>query len=81
MATWRELIGRALHDGDVLISNTLSEEEMDREFDSDYGAEEGLPFTAWSKDWVYFPVGYDGSERVRSVPRNPNGEATPHLGG
>jgi len=80
MATWRELIGKALRDGDVLISNTLSEEEMDREFDDDLGIEEGLQFTAWSKDWVYFPVCYDGSEWVGSVPRNPNGEATSHQG-
>lgn len=81
MATWRELIGKALNDGDVLISNTLSEEEMDCKFDDGYGGEEGLEFTAWSKDWVYFPICYDGAEWVGSVPRHPNGEATPHQGG
>lgn len=33
-------------------------------------------------DYVYFPLCYDGgSEWVGSVPRNPNGVLTMHLGG
>jgi hypothetical protein len=32
----------------------------------------------WTKDFVYFPHEYDGSESVQSVPRNPNGVAIIH---
>ena len=82
MATWRELIKEAIGGkGDLLIGNTLSESEMDVEFDNGYGGSEGIPFTAWSKDRVYFPVVYDGAEWVSSVPRNPCAEASDHCGG
>lgn len=54
---------------------------LDHQFHDGYGGEEGLPFTLWTKERVYFPVVYDGSEWVASVPRNPNGEATEHVGG
>lgn len=80
MATWRELINDAL-DGDVLIHNTLTEEEMDVDFADGYGMSEGKPFTAWSETRVYFPVVYDGAEWVGSAPRNPCGEACRHFGG
>ena len=82
MATWRKLIKDAIGDnGDVLIGNTLLESEMDVEFDDGYGGSEGIPFTAWSKDRVYFPVVYDGAEWVSSVPRNPCTKASGHCGG
>jgi len=80
MSTWKELINDAL-DGDVLIANTLTEEEMNKKFDSRYGGSEGKPFTAWSETRVYFPVVYDGLEWVSSAPRNPSDEATEHCGG
>ena len=83
--TWREGLrvamkcrGEELTD---LVSNTLSDDEMDEIFDDGYGRSEGRAFTAWSADHVYFPVVYDGSEWVGSVPRNPNGECTRHIGG
>ncbi len=41
----------------------------------------GVPFTAWTEDRVYFPVTYDGDERIGSAPRNPINEATEHFGG
>jgi hypothetical protein len=87
MATtnWHELIeftmkrrGETLAD---LVDNTMTDEEMLKEFDDGYGSAEGAAFTAWSTRFVYFPVVYDGSEWVGSVPRHPNGEPTNHVGG
>ena len=80
MATWRELILEAAGD-DVIIASTLTDEEMDKCFDSGYGGSEGSPFTAWSETRVYFPVVYDGAEWVGSAPRNPCNEKTYHVGG
>ena len=87
MSTWRKLIERELEArgeswGDVLVSDiTLDKKGLDREFDAGYGAEEGEPFTMWSKNRVYFPVCYDGAESVASVSRNPDGKPTRHIGG
>lgn len=54
---------------------------LDAEFDAGYGGEEGVPFLAWSADRIYFPVEYDGSERVDSLPRNPSDdEDVRHIG-
>jgi hypothetical protein len=50
-------------------------------FENGYGGPEGPVFTAWTQNRVLFPVCYDGAESVSSVPRNPNGEATEHVGG
>ena len=60
---------------------TLTKEELETTFDDDFGGIEGCPFTAWSENWVYFPVQYDGSEWVGSVPRNPCDIKTEHIGG
>lgn len=60
---------------------TLSEEELDVEFDEGYGSTEGKPFTVWTHDRVYFPVCYDGAEWCDSVTRNPDGKPTTHVGG
>jgi hypothetical protein len=82
MTTWRKELQKRLDENkDVLIACTLTEEELDIEFDKGYGLEEGLPFTAWSKKWVYFPVSYDGSEWVGCVPRKPCNISTQHIGG
>jgi hypothetical protein len=54
---------------------------LDFLFNSGYGGANGAFFTVWTENRVYFPVGYDGAEWVTSVPRNPNGEATRHVGG
>lgn len=83
--TWRKKIESMLNelgcDWDALESITLNEAELDRAFDDGYGTVEGAPFTAWTRDYVLFPVVYDGSEWVGCVPRNPNGYATEHWGG
>jgi len=83
MTTWRiELKDTCAHRGDRFenLIHTLTQAELDTEFDDGYGSPEGVPFTAWSDDWVYFPVVYDGTEWVGTVPRNPCGKKTVHVG-
>lgn len=82
---WKELIiecmskvGETLED---IESNTMSEKQMVRKFDSGWGATNGKPFTIWTKNRVYFPACYDGSEWVSFVSRNPDGKPTDHQGG
>lgn len=62
-------------------ANTMTEEEMAKNFDSGYGGTEGCPFTVWTKSRVYFPICYDGAEWVGSMSRNPDGKPTDHQGG
>jgi hypothetical protein len=66
---------------DDIVSNTMTDEEMDVEFDYCYGLTHGISFTTWTGNNVYFPACYDGLEWVASVPRNPNGVPTDHIGG
>lgn len=80
MTTWEKEIEKCAN-GDKIIACTLSEEELRQEFHRGFGAIEGKPFTAWSEDYVYFPVVYDGAEWVGRAPRNPCDEATEHHGG
>lgn len=85
MATWRELIAEELGQQKEqwmnVVANTLTTEELDKEFSDGFGLSEGLPFTMWTHTRVYFPAVYDGSEWCASVPRSPTDEATPHVGG
>ena len=81
--TWRKELAVMMESNMDLCDYvcTLSEEEMDIVFDDGFGLEEGLAFTAWTDDYVYFPLCYDGSEWVGSVPRNPKLVSTRHQGG
>ena len=85
MSTWRQLIGDCLkaskESWSDVVSNTLSEKDLDVKFDSGYGGSEGKNFTMWTAKRVYFPVVYDGAEWVASVSRDPDGEPTGHVGG
>ena len=84
MNTWRKEFKEALEQtGDSFddLVSTMSDEDWDREFDAGYGSVQGCDFTAWSKDWVYFPICYDGSEWVGFAPRNPCDRAMGHQGG
>ena len=86
MTTWRELLIPALEGRgetwDDIRAITLTEEELDVEFDCGYGGTEGIPFTVWTDKWVYFPLQYDGAEWVGSVPRTWYGMIkTHHKGG
>ena len=82
--TWRESIKKemASHGDsfDLLESSTLTDNELDETFDSDFGATYGRPFTLWTKTRVYFPVQYDGAEWAASVSRDPDNKPTNHLG-
>lgn len=83
--TWRELISDALEAHkerwEDVEANTLTEAELDVKFDSGYGGEEGIPFTLWTANRVYFPICYDGAEWVGSAPRNPSPEKCERQGG
>jgi hypothetical protein len=83
--SWREDITELLtQNGETwadVEAHTLTDEQLDKKFDHGYGGTEGAPFTLWTKNNVYFPGCYDGAEWVASVPRNPNGHATEHVGG
>lgn len=85
MNTWETLITDEMdmqnETWDHVESCTLTQDELRAEFDDDYGAANGKPFTLWTHNRVYFPVVYDGSEWVASVPRHPNGQPTSHVGG
>lgn len=83
--TWKEQIkeemkfyGESLSD---IVSSTISEDEMNREFNNSYGIVKGISFTVWTANRVYFPADYDGSEWCASVSRNPDGKPTAHIGG
>lgn len=85
MSTWKALITEELQlqgeSWDDIVSITLTEDELNKEFDDSFGIAEGKPFTAWTARRVYFPVCYDGSEWVDSVSRDPDGQPTEHCGG
>ena len=84
-ATWRKLLINVLDGNNETLndieSSTLTEVELDIDFDDGYGCSEGKPFTVWTKNYVYFPVVYDGAEWVGFTYRNPNGKSTSHQGG
>ena len=84
ITTWRLLITEAQNaaeDWSSVVKCTLSDNELDTEFDAGFGGSNGKPFTLWTEDRVYFPAVYDGSEWVASAPRNPCDEVTFHVGG
>ena len=84
MATWRELISKAMEKtGDTLedlkLYTSSKSGSLNIEFDDDLGVIEGVPFTAWTERYVYFPAANDGWEWVHFVPRNPCVIATEHV--
>lgn len=85
MDNWKTMLGDALKENgeswEDVEANTMTEEEMAKNFDSGFGSIEGCPFTVWTKNTVYFPICYDGAEWVGSVARNPDGKPTYHRGG
>ena len=83
--SWREMILEEMvyhsDDWNNIVSTTLTDEHADIKFDASSGySTEGCPFTVWTADRVYFPVGFDGAEWCESVARNPDGKPTEHLG-
>lgn len=83
VTTWRQEIKECAA-GDVIISCTLTDAELDAPFEVGFGGMTGagaLQFTAWSEAFVYFPACYDGRVWVARVPRNPCDLKTKHVGG
>ena len=84
MTTWRKEIKDCFEcTGDTwddVVECTLSQAQLDKRFDNGFGGTGGEPFTIWTKEYVYFPVEYDGAAWVGYVSRNPNGEPTAHQG-
>lgn len=85
MTTWKEkiqiemdLYGESLSD---IVSSTISEDEMNKEFNNSYGLIKGTPFTVRTANRIYFPAGYDGAEWCVSVSRNQGGKPISHIGG
>lgn len=82
--TWRQEISRVMAlngDGwEDMEHCTISDEELDRQFEAKAWAIKGAPFTAWTRDFVYFPVCYDGEEWCGSAPRNPCDISLEHQG-
>lgn len=91
MESWRELILETMGDvgdsWDDIECTTLTEAELDEDFDRSFSVTEGRPFTVWTAKYVYFPVCYDGSEWAGCVRRNPDpdiplgDQGTKHWGG
>jgi len=85
MTTWKELLEAAMQERgetfDNIVANTLSDVDMNDEFDDGFGGINGCPFTVWTNNTVYFPVHHSGSEWVGSVSRHPDGKPTQHQGG
>ncbi len=78
--SWRKLVDEVCKDlKQDLVKFTC--EDFDREFDDGFGGSEGSRFTAWTRDWVLFPIVYDGAESVGYAPRNPSDKAMQHWGG
>lgn len=84
LKNWIELLTDAMEENGETLEDveycTLDELDLRTSFDSGLGRAEGEPFTAWTKDNVYFPAKYDGAEWVASVPRNPCDKSTKHVG-
>ena len=84
LSTWEGFLRKACKqtgDNFAQLKTTMTPDEMAKPFDSGFGRTEGCSFTAWGEKYVYFPIGYDGAERVGWVPRNPCDEASDHHGG
>ena len=79
--TWRKEINEVLPGGQSIIYCTLTEEELDEEFNDMSGGRNGKPFTAWSQEFVFFPIQYNGAEWAGMAPRNPVDFAMEHQGG
>ena len=84
MATWRKLIDEFLAecgDQDTIIYSTfLNATEWDEEFDGNRGPPEGRAFTAWSREWTYFPICNESGEYVGRAPSNPGNHKCEHVG-
>ena len=73
-SSWSKAIEEVCnHLGEEVVSSNpdMGDESMTKEFDFGYGGTKGVPFVAFTENYVLFPLKYDGSEWVGCVPRNP----------
>jgi hypothetical protein len=61
----------ALEDFNKVLPWKEARKYLDYQFDDSFGAAGCDPITAWTKSKVIFVSEYDGSTRIRSVPRHP----------
>jgi len=76
VTTWRkELEEHFKRTGDSLdnMTITISDEELDLEFNNGFGRPEGAHFMAWSDHYIYFNYEYDGSDFIICRERHPPG--------
>ena len=74
MATWRNMLEGLLAFTKDEIETLVFEPadiDLDKPFDDGFGIPEGVPFRAYSNDWIYICTEYDGAESLVLVPRNP----------
>lgn len=72
MANWGDLLREAAN-GEIINECTLSDSELNREFDDGTGCIEGASFFAWGDLNVFFPVARDnGAEYISKAPRHPS---------
>ena len=85
MENWKTMLDKALVENgeswEDVEANTMTEQDMNKKFNTGFGGTEGCPFTVWTKSSVYFPVQYDGAEWVGRVSRHPDNKPTEHQGG
>lgn len=86
MVTWRKAITEMMDSDDSWdnVEKAIIEGDdsaFDEEFYDGYGGENGKPFTVWTKDYIYFPVCYDGAEWCGRISRHPCDTPTDHFGG
>ena len=84
MTTWRKLLEEEFqiqNDSwkNIVMMAPSDGKWLDYYFDNDSNVIEGVPFTVWTKNRVYFPLSFEGPEWVGSVSKIPNGIATAHL--
>lgn len=81
ITTWQKQLDLAT-EGDEIIARAPDDMRVwNEEFDAGYGTSHGKDILAWSSDYVYFPVVYDGSEWIERAPRNPRSDGQHHVGG
>jgi hypothetical protein len=78
----KEILSIAEKNNDSIFWCKPALDDLDRDFNSDYGSLNGDPFIAYGSEFIYFPVKYDGAEWVTCVPRTPDFDFEPfHVGG
>ncbi len=65
------------------VEEVIFDNLPEREFHEGYGGTNGEPCIAFTKDYVYICIQYDGSEWMEAIPRNPDsvGDSIPWPGG